>query len=35
LLINDDIMAAEVRVTGSDGETLGVMKRDAALELAD
>jgi translation initiation factor IF-3 len=35
LLINDDIMAAEVRVTGSNGEALGVMKRGAALDLAD
>ena len=35
LLINDDIMANEIRVVGKDGEALGVMKRGDAQEMAD
>jgi len=34
LTINEDIKAKEVRVVGSDGETLGVMSLDAALNAA-
>ena len=34
LLINEEIKAKEVRVVGEDGESLGIMSSDAALELA-
>ncbi len=34
LTINEDIKAKEVRVIGSDGETLGVMSLDSALNAA-
>ena len=34
MLINEEIKAKEVRVVGEDGESLGIMSSDAALELA-
>jgi len=34
LLMNEKIKAAELEVTGLDGEDRGIMKRDAALALA-
>ena len=33
-MINEEIKAKEVRVVGEDGESLGIMSSDAALELA-
>lgn len=34
MLINEDIRFPQVRVIGSEGETLGIMKSQAALEMA-
>ena len=34
MLINEEIKAKEVRVVGEDGESLGIMSPEAALEIA-
>jgi len=34
-LINDDIVAKELRVIGDDGEQLGIIARDVALKMAE
>ncbi|MGM9683394.1 MAG: translation initiation factor IF-3 [Eubacteriales bacterium] len=34
MVINEEIKAKEIRVIGADGETLGIMKVDAALKIA-
>ena len=34
MLINEEIKAKEVRVVGEEGESLGIMSSEAALELA-
>ncbi len=34
MLINEDIRFPQVRVIGPEGETLGIMKSQAALEMA-